>query len=137
MTTDQELLAAVDVYFRGLYHCDVELLDSVFDPSASLFDVDEGVVTVDPYPVWREVVRTRRSPASVEQRRAEEIVSVDWLWTNAASVRVRLQVLDSVFVDHLSFVRVTSPAEQEGWKIVAKVWHLESRVDRREETPTE
>ncbi len=35
-------------------------------------------------------------------------------------VRVRLRVLDSVFVDQLSFV--DGP---EGWQIVAKVWHLE------------
>ena len=123
MTTSPELEAAVDVYFRALYACDVELLDSVFHPASTLFDVDEGVVTVDPYPAWRAVVEARQSPASIHQERNEEIVSVSWLSEKAASVHVRLQVLNSIFVDHLSFV--DGP---DGWQIVAKVWHLESTV---------
>lgn len=124
-TRESELLAAVDVYFRALHGCDVTLLDSVFHPASTLFDVDvdEGVVTVDPYPAWREVVANRASPASVGQERIDEVLSVDWLSDAAASVRVRLRVLDSIFVDHLSFAR--SP---DGWQIVAKVWHLESTV---------
>ena len=123
MTTSPELEAAVDVYFRALYACDVELLDSVFHPASTLFDVDEGVVTVDPYPAWREVVANRASPASIDQARDEQIVNIDWLSPVAASVHVRLQVLDSVFVDHLSFVNGA-----DGWQIVAKVWHLESTL---------
>ncbi len=123
MPREAELLNAVDVYFRGLYSCDVRLLDEVFHPASSLFDVDEGVVTVDPYPAWREVVANRTSPASVGQERAEEILVVDWLSDAAAVVRVRLRVLDSIFVDHLSFV--DGP---DGWQIVSKVWHLESTV---------
>jgi len=120
MPNETELLAAVDTYFRALYACDVKLLDSVFHPASTLFDVDEGVVTVDPYPAWREVVANRQSPASVGQQRSDEVVNIDWLSDAAASVHVRLRVLDSIFVDHLSFVR-----GPDGWQIVAKVWHLE------------
>jgi hypothetical protein len=123
MTHTERLATAVDVYFRALHACDVTLLDSVFHPASTLFDGDEGVVTVDPYPAWRAVVANRVSPASVGQERVEEIVVIDWLSDTAASVRVRLRVLDSVFVDHLSFV--DGP---DGWQIVAKVWHLESTL---------
>jgi len=124
MTAETALLEAVDVYFRALYACDTALLDSVFHPASTLFDVDEGVVTVDPYPAWREVVANRPSPQSVGQERDEQVLLVDWLSDDAAVVRVRLRVLDSVFVDQLSFVR-----GPEGWRIVAKVWHLESLLD--------
>jgi len=123
MTTSPELDAAIDTYFRALYACDVDLLDSVFHPASTLFDVDEGVVTVDPYPAWREVVAHRKSPASIDQIRDEQIVNIDWLSPAAASVHVRLRVLDSIFVDHLSFVNGA-----DGWQIVAKVWHLEGSV---------
>lgn len=123
-TRESELLAAVDVYFRALHGCDVALLDSVFHPASTLFDVDEGVVTVYPYPAWREVVANRTSPASVGQERDEQVLSLDWLSEDAASVRVRLLVLSEVFVDHLSFVR-----GPDGWRIVAKVWHLERVID--------
>src|SRR6478735_4490706 len=100
MPRETELLEAVDTYFRALHACDVTLLDTVFHPASSLFDVDEGAVVVDPYPAWREVVANRPSPASVGQARREEILLVDWLSDTAAVVRVRLQVLNSVFVDH-------------------------------------
>ena len=123
MPRETELLSAVDVYFRALYACDVSLLDQVFHPASSLFDVNEDVVTVDPFPAWRAVVGARKSPLSVNQERDEEIVGVTWLSEKAASVHVRLRVLDSVFVDHLSFV--DGP---DGWQIVAKVWHLESTL---------
>lgn len=123
MPREPELLQAVDVYFRALYNCDVSLLDTVFHPSSSLFDVDEGPVVVDPFPAWREVVANRTSPASVSQDRDEQILSLDWLSEKTAVVRVRLRVLDEIFVDHLSFV--DGP---DGWQIVAKVWHLESTI---------
>lgn len=123
MPRTAELHEAVDVYFRALYYCDASLLDAVFHPASSLFDVDEGTVVVDPFPEWREVVANRQSPASANQERDEEILAIDWLSDKAVVVRVRLRVLDSVFVDHLSFV--DGP---EGWQIVAKVWHLESTL---------
>jgi hypothetical protein len=123
MTREPDLLAAVDVYFRALHACDTALLDRVFHPASTLFDVDEGVITVDPYPDWREVVANRPSPASVGQDREEEVVSVTWLSESAATVHVRLRVLQAIFVDHLSFV--DGP---DGWRIVAKVWHLESTL---------
>jgi hypothetical protein len=121
MPRSTELLDAVDVYFRALHACDVDLLDSVFHPASSLFDVDKG--TVDHYPAWRGVVANRPSPASVGQDRDDEIIVVDWLSDTAAMVRVRLRVLDSIFVDQLSFVDGA-----DGWRIVAKVWHLEGFV---------
>lgn len=123
MARETELREAIDIYFRALYACDVELLDAVFHPASSLFDVDEEAVFVDPFPDWREVVANRASPASVGQDRQEEIVSITWLSDKAATVHVRLRVLNSIFVDHLSFV--DGP---DGWRIVAKVWHLESTV---------
>jgi hypothetical protein len=124
MPRTAELHDAVDVYFRALYNCDPTLLDAVFHPASSLFDVDEGAVLAEPFAQWREVVANRQSPASVNQVRDEEIVNIDWLSEKAAAVRVRLRVLDSIFVDHLSFVDGA-----EGWQIVAKVWHLESTLD--------
>lgn len=69
------------------------------------------------------MVANRKSPASVNQVRDEAILSVDWLSEKAAVVRARLRVLDSIFVDQLSFVDGA-----DGWQIVAKVWHVESTI---------
>lgn len=117
------LLDAVDVYFRLLHTGDVRLLDEVFHPAASLFDADEGALFVEPLASWRAVVDARTAPADVGQPRDDEILLIDWLSALSAVVKVRLRVLDQVFVDHLSFV-----LDDDRFRIVAKTWHLE-RVD--------
>jgi len=119
---NQELYIAIDTYFDAIYDCDVEKLDSVFHASSSLFDADEGKIFVDPIASFREDVANRPSPASVNQRREEEVLLVDFLSAKSATVKLRLRAHDNIFVDHLSFVL----DENQDWKIVAKVWHLES-----------
>ncbi|MGH1539475.1 MAG: nuclear transport factor 2 family protein [Arenicella sp.] len=118
---NKDLLAAVDVYFDAIYHCDVALLDQVFHTSSSLFDVDEGPLLVDPIASFRQDVESRPSPASRQQKREEEVILIDFLSPKCALVKLRLRAHNNIFVDHLSFVET-----DRGWKIVAKVWHLES-----------
>jgi len=121
---EQDLFAAVNTYFDALYFCDVELLDKVFHPSSSLFDVDQGKLFVDPIASFRQDVATRSSPASVNQNREHEIIMVDWLSQDCATVKIRIRAHQNVFVDHLSFVK-----DADGWCIVSKVWHLEKVID--------
>ncbi len=124
MNKSTELLEAVSVYFDAIYYCDVEKLDQVFHPSSSLFDADEGKIFVDPIASFRDDVDTRLSPAGRNQTRKDEIILIDWLSNISAVVKLRLQAHENVFVDHLSFVKGC-----EGWKIVAKIWHLESTAE--------
>lgn len=121
---DQLLLAAVQDYFSALHRTDVEVLDRVFHPAASLFDVDEGRVTVDPYPAWRRGVEARPDPASAGLARSDEVTAVQWLSADAATVAVRITIFNATFVDHLCFVR-----DREGFRVVAKIWHLERTGD--------
>lgn len=120
MPDEQLLQQAVDEYFRGLHETDVDLLDQVFHPAASLFDVDDGHVRVDPYWAWRQDVDARPDPASAGLDRDEEVLDVVWLSEDAATVSLRVRIFDQVFVDHLQLVR-----EGERFRIVAKTWHLE------------
>ncbi len=119
---NQDLLTAIDVYLDAIYFCDVDKLDTIFHPSSSLFDADEGTILVDPIANFRQDVANRPSPASAKQKREEEILMIDFLSSKSATVKLRLRAHDSIFVDHLSFVL----NEMDEWKIVAKVWHLES-----------
>ncbi len=116
-----KLLEAIQTYFDAIYHCDVKLLDSIFHDKSSLFDVDEGTVLVEPIASFREDVGNRPSPAGRNQTREEEIIMIDWLSEKCATVKVRLRAHENIFVDHLCFVE-----GEIGWKIVSKVWHLES-----------
>lgn len=125
---NQALHQAIDVYLDAIYFCDVDKLDAVFHPASSLFDADEGKIFVDPIASFRQDVATRPSPASVDQPREEEVLLIDFLSAKSATVKVRLRAHDNIFVDHLSFVK----DENDDWKIVAKVWHLE-RIDKQGE----
>ncbi len=121
MNRDTELLDAIQTYFDALYACDLLLFDKVFHPASSLFDADEGAIAVDPIADYRQVIAKRESPASRAQDREDEIILIDWLSPAAATVKVRLRINANVFVDHLCFVKGV-----DGWRIVAKVWHLET-----------
>ncbi|WP_245317579.1 nuclear transport factor 2 family protein [Rhizobium sp. N122] len=121
MRRDTELLDAIQTYFDALYTCDLALFDRIFHPACSLFDADEGRITVDPIADYRAVIAKRISPASRGQDREDDIILIDWLSEKAATVKVRLRIHANIFIDHLCFAR-----GDEGWRIVAKVWHLES-----------
>lgn len=124
MNKTKELLSAVETYLDAIYYCDVEKLDTVFHQGASLFDADDGKIVVDPTASFRADVASRPSPAGRGQKRVEEILCIDWLSLISATVKLRLQAHENVFVDHLAFVE-----GEEGWQIVSKVWHLEGAAE--------
>ncbi|MEM1403801.1 MAG: nuclear transport factor 2 family protein [Pseudomonadota bacterium] len=124
MSKTDELMTAVDVYFDAIYYCDPEKIDEVFHDAASLFDADAGEVFVDPIASFRADVASRSAPADRDQMRSDEVITIDWLSDISAVVKLRLQSHENVFVDHLSFVK-----GKRGWKIVAKVWHLERTAE--------
>ncbi len=124
MTFNPKLLDAVQTYFDALYHCDIALLNSVFHEASSLFDADEGKIFVEPIKSFSTDVGGRVSPASKGQTREDEILLIDFLSPLSAVVKIRLRAHQNIFVDHLSFVK-----GEKGWKIVAKIWHLEKQVE--------
>jgi len=119
------LLQAINTYFDAIYFADENLLDQVFHPTSSLFDADEGKIFTDPIASFRKDVKERAAPSSIKQSRSEEeIILIDHLSSKSAVVKLRLRAFDNIFADHLNFVL----DENNAWKIVAKVWHLE-RID--------
>lgn len=119
-----DLTAAVKTYFDALYHCDIKKLNQVFHKSASLFDVDQGKVFVEPIASFSKDVLGRTSPESVGQKPESEILMIDLLSKACATVKIRIRAHENVFVDHLGFVK-----GEEGWQIVSKIWHLEKTID--------
>lgn len=119
----QDLVAAVELYFEAIHYCDVDKLNSVFHPQSSLFDADEGKVFVEPIDSFSADVAGRASPAGAGQDMTAEILSIDFLSSISATVKIRIQAHQNVFVDHLGFV-----CGDQGWQIVSKIWHLERTV---------
>lgn len=123
MTIQTDLLAAIETYFDAIHECDTEKLNAVFHPQSSLFDADNGTVFVEPIDSFSRDVGGRVSPASAGQPRDAEVLMIDHLSPISATVKIRIRAHQSVFVDHLGFVKGA-----EGWQIVSKIWHLESTV---------
>ena len=123
MPSHASLIDAVQTYFDALYECNIEKLNSVFHETSSLFDVDNGKVFVEPIDSFSKDVGGRVSPASKEQEPEAEILMIDWLSPNCATVKIRIRAHHNVFVDHLGFVN-----GEDGWQIVSKIWHLEKVI---------
>lgn len=124
---DQALQSAIQKYFDSMYHCDTEILDALFHPASSLFDADDGEIFVDPIAAFSKAVGSRPSPASVAQKREEEVLMIDFLSPISATVKVRLRAHFFIFIDHLSFVK-----GKNGWQIVCKVWNLQRTLTESE-----
>ena len=118
-----DLLAAIDTYFDAIHDCDTAKLNAVFHPQSSLFDADSGEVFVEPIDSFSKDVGGRTSPASTGQAKEAQILLVDYLSPISATVKIRIRAHQSVFVDHLGFVKGA-----EGWQIVSKIWHLEATL---------
>lgn len=123
MTLNADLQTAIETYFDAIHSCDTDKLMAVFHPQSSLFDADNGTIFVEPIDSFREDVASRLSPASAGQQREAEVLMIDFLSPISATVKIRIRAHTSVFVDHLGFVK-----GPDGWKIVSKIWHLESTV---------
>lgn len=129
MTSQTDLLAAVETYFDAIHECDTQKLNAVFHPQSSLFDADNGTVFVEPIESFSQDVAGRVSPASAGQPREAEVLNIDYLSPISATVKIRIRAHQSVFVDHLGFVQGAN-----GWQIVSKIWHLESTIEAGQTT---
>lgn len=122
--TPTNLQNAIQTYFDALHYCDTKLLNKVFHKNSSLFDVDKGSVFVESIASFSKDVGGRISPASKGQKPEAEILMIDWLSSNCATVKIRIRTHHTIFVDYLGFVN-----GENGWQIVSKIWHLERIVD--------
>jgi len=124
MTLQPDLLAAIEMYFDAIHECDTTKLNAVFHPQSSLFDADNGTVFVEPIDSFSRDVAGRISAASTGQPREAEVLAIDHLSPISATVKIRIRAHQSVFVDHLGFVKGA-----DGWQIVSKIWHLENTLN--------
>ena len=133
MSEIADLAAAMDAYFDGIHHGDVELLGSVLHPEIRLVCRRDGL-TIDKE-AYLALVGGRPSPAARGDDRFDKVLSLSSATPVTAHVRARLAYLPKVFTDELVFVR-----EGGRWQIIAKVWDYtlqpaqvqeESRVGER------
>jgi len=113
---------AVQTYFDGLYEGDTDKLGRVFHDASHLFSVTDGKLADLPREQWFEMVRGRPSARSRDLPRRDFIVQIDRSSDTTAFVKVNCQIPPRYFTDYLTFVKL-----EDGWRIVSKTFHTESR----------
>ena len=118
--SDLDLIAqAVQLYFEGMYHSDIEKLKKAFHPNAFLHGYGGGELLHLPLDGWLEHVKTVPAPAENGEAYDMKIVSIDVASTIAvAKVADLYQGLR--YTDYLSLVKV-----EDNWQIVDKIFHAD------------
>jgi Putative lumazine-binding len=119
MQDEQQVRAVIEKYFDALYHGDTALFREVLHPRVQLFSATDGELvnlTLEPY---MELVSGRPSPASRNDRREDEVLSVEIASPTTAHARVKDMYLPKKFTDELSFIKIDGK-----WRIIAKIWHF-------------
>ena len=115
-----EINRAMTLYFDGLYHSDVARLEQVFHPKAIYACVTDGTLLYKTMAEYFEIVRNREAPASRNEKRRDEIVSIDIAGENTAFVKAHCAIGPKYFTDFLTFIRTGAD-----WQIISKVFHFD------------
>ena len=120
------LVDATQRYFELMYDCDVSRFDQVFAPSVQLHGYRDGQMMVWPAQTYKDILKKRQSPKSVNAPRLDEILSLDFASASMALTKVRVRIITMVFVDYLTWHYIDGQ-----WLITSKGFHVESNGDAR------
>jgi Putative lumazine-binding len=115
--------ALVD-YFDGIYDGDLEALSRILHPCLTFYCATDGVLEGVDRETYFQKVRERPSPASRNDPRYDEIVSIDFAGPVTAHVKLRCAYLPRMYTDFHTLVHLDG-----AWRVVAKVYHYELAPD--------
>jgi hypothetical protein len=117
-----DLEQTLQAYFDGLYEGDTSKLDHAVHEVAHLFAVTDGKLADLSRAQWFELIGARPSPRSRDLPRNDWIVQIDRSSPTTAFAKVHCQIPPRYFTDYLTLVKLA-----DGWKIVSKAFHTETR----------
>lgn len=120
----QELVAALDIYFDGLYYSDTKRLSQIFHPQAIYACATEGTLTYHTMASYFPIVDARPAPASRNEARTDRIVSIQFAGPVTAIATVNCAIGPKAFTDLLTFVKLDGR-----WQIMSKVFHFDLKPE--------
>jgi hypothetical protein len=126
MADHHDLAAVADVvktYFDGLHHSDTDRLRRVFHPRAQYVCVSDGTLLYREMDDYFAVVDARPSPASRNEKRRDEIVSIEFAGPVTARVKLRCSIGPRDFIDFLTLIFI-----DDRWQVISKVFHYEEEA---------
>ena len=115
------LAEALQKYFDLMFDCDTSKFDEVFRSTAQLHGLRDGQMVVWPAETYRAILNKRPSPKSLNATRADEIMLIDFASPTQALAKVRVRIINMVFVDFLTWHYA-----DDKWLITSKGFHVES-----------
>jgi hypothetical protein len=116
-TTDSADIARVltDVYFKGIYEGDVNLLGTAYYPGTLLFGDAAGKPYFKTLAQYLDVVKNRQSPKDSGKLFKGEIISIETI-NSIAVAKVHVEMYDFNYYELLSFHKL-----EDKWVIVNKM----------------
>lgn len=113
----QEIMIAIDNYFLGMYHRDINRLRKAFHATAYLFGHLEGKFVHFSLEQWFARLELRPVPAETGELYDMKIISIDKT-QEVAAVKVAVLLRGLRFTDYLTLMQVDGR-----WVILNKAFH--------------
>lgn len=117
------VLALLERYFEAFQHSDARALGELFHPGALYAFADGASLKQLDMATYLPIVAARPSPASRGEARDDRVRALEFAGPATALATVECRLNGKHYVDFLSLLKL------EGrWRIVSKVFHVESEV---------
>lgn len=113
------IASAINSYFDLMYDSDDDRFPEVFHDACLIHGMRDGKLTAWSASEYRDVMRSRPSPALMKSPREQEILSVEQTARDLAAAKVRVRIGQTRFVDHLIFHRMDGK-----WLMTSKAFHV-------------
>jgi hypothetical protein len=115
----QPIASAINGYFDLMYEADDDRYLEVFHSTCLIHGIRDGKLTAWSASEFRDVMRSRPSPAAMKSPREQEILSIEHTARELAAAKVRVRIGQICFIDHLILHRI-----DEKWLVTSKAFHI-------------
>jgi hypothetical protein len=113
------IASAINGYFDLMYEADDDRYLEVFHSTCLIHGIRDGKLTAWSASEFRDVMRSRPSPAAMKSPREQEILSIEHTARELAAAKVRVRIGQICFIDHLILHRI-----DEKWLVTSKAFHI-------------
>ncbi len=102
-----------------MYDADDDQFPEVFHDACLVHGMRDGKLTSWSALEFRQVMRSRPSPAAMKSPREQEILSIEHTAPELAAAKVRVRIGQTLFIDHLIFHHINGQ-----WLVTSKAFHV-------------
>jgi hypothetical protein len=115
----QAIASTINGYFNLMYNADDAQFPEVFHGACLVHGIRDGKLTAWSTSEFRDIMRSRPSPAAMKSPREQEILSIEHTAPELAAAKVRVRIGQTSFIDHLILHLIG-----EKWLITSKAFHI-------------